>query len=472
VPLIVMTADRPPELRDVGAGQAIDQVKLYGSAAKWFVEVGNHEPTRETAVHVRALACRAYATARGDRPGPVHLNFPLREPLAPLAEELDPDVWRGRDSGHPWISVREAGMEPTEVDLEVAAKRLRTAPRGAIVCGPLGAGAAWSVTALGQAAGWPVLADATSGLRFGGHELHGVVAHYDLLLRSDRFAEEHRPDVVVRLGDTPTSKPLRAWLAGAPQVVVEPHPTWHEPTRSAEEVVREDPGEWCLGVAFLGGYRHDERWLASWAEADAVVPELLREAPAAFEPRIWNAVADAAPEGSTLWVASSMPIRDVEAFLPVDEKQLSILANRGANGIDGTVASAAGAALAHPDSRTYLLIGDVALVHDLGGLLAARRLGADLTVVCANNGGGNIFDFLPVAGAAESEAYERHVATPPEVDLEQVAALAGMRYTRAAGAEEVRAAVEAPGLVEVPTDRSVNVEWHREVAHRVASRLG
>jgi 2-succinyl-5-enolpyruvyl-6-hydroxy-3-cyclohexene-1-carboxylate synthase len=463
VPLVVMTADRPPELRDVGAGQALDQVRLYGTFAKWFVEVGNHDPSRATAIHYRSLACRAYATAVGGRPGAVHLNFPLREPLAPVREELDDEVWRGREDGSAWVSVREAPRAAAPPDSECPA-------RTAIVCGALPESAVAPVAELAVATGWPLLADATSGLRAGTHDRSAVIAHYDVLLRSERFATEHRPELVVRLGDTPTSKPLRAWLATVPQLVVEPHGAWHEPTRMAAELVRADPAAWCSAAAAAGAFARDDDWLRSWRAGDALVSPALAEAPDPFEPKVWNAVADAAPEGSTLWVASSMPIRDVEAFMPVAGKRLRVLANRGANGIDGTVSSAAGAALGL-GRRTFLLTGELALLHDVGGLLAAHRLGAELTVVCANNGGGGMFDFLPVAGAADPADYEEHIATPADADLAAVAAAAGLPHTRASTVDEVRAAVERPGLVEVVTDRAENVRLHRELYERVASFL-
>jgi 2-succinyl-5-enolpyruvyl-6-hydroxy-3-cyclohexene-1-carboxylate synthase len=463
VPLVVMTADRPPELRDVGAGQAIDQVRLYGTFASWFVEVGNHEPSRETAIHFRSLACRAYATAIGDRPGPVHLNFPLREPLAPVREEMDAEPWRGREGGLPWVAVwaEPAAVRSLAVELP---------PRTAIVCGALSPEAVLPVAELAAAGGWPVLADATSGLRLGPHATSSVVAHYDVLLRSASFAAEHQPELMISLGDTPTSKPLRAWLANVGQLVVDPHGTWHEPTRTAAEHVRADPGAWCAAMAAAGPFERDEHWLRSWRAADAVVAPALAEAPDGFEPKVWNAVAKAAPEGSTLWVASSMPIRDVEAFLPVGARALRILSNRGANGIDGTVSSAAGASIGL-GCRTVLLTGELALLHDVGGLLAARRLGADLTVVCVNNGGGGIFDFLPVADAADRASYEEHIATPAGVELAAVAAAAEMPHVLASTAEEIGAAVQRPGLVEVRTDRAENVGLHRELYERVARAL-
>ncbi len=237
VPLIVLTADRPPELREVGAGQAIDQIKLYGSAAKWFVEVGTHDPGRETAIHHRALACRAWWTAAGGRPGPVHLNFPLREPLAPAPEPLDAADWEGRPGGRPWTELREHASAPHADDVHQLAARMAACPRGAIVCGP-GAGAVAEPAArLAAQCGWPLLAEPTSGVRCGDHDRSHVVAHYDVLLRVEPFAAARRPELVLRVGDMPTSKPLRAWLAEAPQVLIDPHGAWHEPTRRAELVL-------------------------------------------------------------------------------------------------------------------------------------------------------------------------------------------------------------------------------------------
>jgi 2-succinyl-5-enolpyruvyl-6-hydroxy-3-cyclohexene-1-carboxylate synthase len=211
-------------------------------------------------------------------------------------------------------------------------------------------------------------------------------------------------------------------------------------------------------------------WLAAWREADDLVPDCLAATPDPFEPKALAAAVDAAPEGATVWVASSMPIRDVETFLPASDKRLRVLSNRGANGIDGTVSSPAGAALALRE-RVMLLTGEIALLHDIGGLLAAARMGADLTIVCIDNGGGGIFDFLPVASSADADLYERHIATPAGVDLERVAALAGMRHTVASTADEVREAAGLPGLVEVRTDRAENVRLHRALFARVAEQL-
>jgi 2-succinyl-5-enolpyruvyl-6-hydroxy-3-cyclohexene-1-carboxylate synthase len=437
VPLIVMTADRPPELREVGAGQSIDQLGLYGSAVKWFVEVGTHDAGRETAIHHRALACRAFYTAAGGRPGPVHLNFPLREPLAPASEELDPADWRGRDDGRPWTELHEsrASMDPLPLP----------PGRGVIVCGPTSESIAEPVARVAARLGWPVLAEPTSGLRCGPHDRSHVVAHYDVLLRVPEFAERERPQVAVRVGDMPASKPLRGWLADARQVVIDPHSAWNEPTRRAESLVR-SPAAAALDA--LRGERAKPDWLERWRAADAVVPAALAAAPDAFEPKILAGLEPELPDRALVWVSSSMPIRDVEALFPQSSKDLLFLANRGANGIDGVVSSALGASIAS-ERPTWLLTGELALLHDLGGLLAARRAGVEVQVVCLDNGGGGIFDFLPLAEHANPVLYEQHIATPAGVNLAAI----------------------APEITVVRTDRHENVRLHRELVARVAQAL-
>ncbi|MEX2197120.1 MAG: 2-succinyl-5-enolpyruvyl-6-hydroxy-3-cyclohexene-1-carboxylic-acid synthase [Thermoleophilaceae bacterium] len=476
VPLVVLTADRPPELRGVGAGQAIDQIKLYGGFAKWFCEVGGHEPSRETAVHFRALGCRAYATAAGGRPGPVHLNVALREPLAPVAEELDRADWEGRPGGRAWTLVREGAREPDARTLDRVASTLAGAPRGVIVAGAglAPCAPAEAIARLAELAGWPVLAEPTSGLRCGRHDGSRVVAHYDALLRHDAFAEAQAPELVLRLGDMPTSKPLRAWLAGARQVVVDPHADWHEPTRSARTLLVADPLRTCTALAGALEARTgtvDPDWMASWRGADAAAAAAAAALDGeSSEPGAYTALAPALRDGDTVWVASSMAIRDVETFLPRLDADVVVLANRGANGIDGTVSSALGAALAR-GGRTFLLTGELALLHDLGGVAAAARAGVPLTIVCVNNGGGGIFDFLPVAEHAAAASYEEHVATPSALELEQVAALAGLPHRVAGTPAEVREAAAEPALVEVRTDRTGNVELHRELHARIGAAI-
>src|SRR3954451_15868341 len=459
VPLIVLTADRPPELREVGAGQASDQITLYGSFAKWFVEVGNLPPGRASAVHHRQLGCRAYSTAALGRPGPVHLNFPLREPLAPRPESLEHSDWEGREDGGPWTRATE-GLQLGGLDFSAAPERgLIICGGGAVTYGPYAA-------ALGRALGWPVLAEPTSNARIG-----PVVAHYDLLVRSERFAAE-RPELVIRVGEMPTSKPLRAWLEGCRQFVVDPHLDWRDPTRMADTLLAIAPDALAAPRDATRGAADETAadpaanpCLARWMQADAVVTEELAATPEPFEPLAYNALAATA---ETIWVSSSLPIRDFESYFPPSDTR--ILSNRGANGIDGVVSSAAGAAIS-AGAPVHLVIGELALLHDVGGLISARRAGAELAILCVNNRGGGIFDFLPVAEQADPEAYEQHIATPVDVDLAQVAALGGLAHSRATTAAQVRDQLRPGALVEFVIDRATSLKRHRELAARIVARL-
>ncbi len=460
VPLIVLTADRPPELREVGAGQAIDQLKLYGDAVRWFFEVGVDTATPATLRWIRQLACRAYWTATGPIPGPVHLNFPLREPLV-LEAPLPPDPVPARPDGRPWVRVTTP--EP------VAAPERRLPARGVVVAGRnareprLGVAAAH----FAHAAGYPLLADPLSGARRGS----AVIATYDLLLRSPAFADAVVPELVIRIGDLPTSKPLRAWLAALPaaaQVALEPEPAWQDPAAVLSETSRADPAATLTAWAPLKGPL-DASWLATWQAADQAVAAALEDglAQELSEPLVARRLGDWLAPTATLFVASSMPVRDVELFFGTGEGLPRVLANRGANGIDGTVSSAFGVAAASP-GPVVLLIGDVALAHDLGGLLAARRLGLSLTIVLLNNDGGGIFSFLPVA--SQTDAFEEHIATPHGLDFAHAAELYGCQFVRAASEQQLREAVQTsltqPGtaIIEVRTDRERNLELHRRLA--------
>jgi 2-succinyl-5-enolpyruvyl-6-hydroxy-3-cyclohexene-1-carboxylate synthase len=458
VPLIVLTADRPPELRDVGAGQAIDQLKLYGDAVKWFFEVGSHEATPARLRWIRTLACRAYATAAGGRPGPVHLNFPLREPLV-LDGPLPHDD-TGRGGGQPYVIV-----EPSHVRPAADGPGPHPAGRLLIVAGA-GTPEPAELAAFAARAGIPVLADPLSGARTGA----AAVAHYDLLLRDPPFADAHRPQFVFRLGEIPTAKPLRTWLAGldAAQIAFDPYGRWQDPDAVVGMRLRSAlPRPARLDV--------EPGWLDGWREADAragaAIDAALRDE--LSEPLVARRLAEWLDPGTALFVASSMPIRDVESLAAQRAPGPRTLSNRGANGIDGTVSSAFG--VAATGTRTVLLTGDVALAHDIGGLLAASRLELALTIVLLNNDGGGIFHFLPVAG--ERDAFEEHVATPHGLDFERAAELYRCGYELPGTVDELRAAVERSvtgrrtTVIEVRTDREQNLALHRRIAESVAASL-
>jgi 2-succinyl-5-enolpyruvyl-6-hydroxy-3-cyclohexene-1-carboxylate synthase len=490
VPLLLLTADRPPELRGNGAGQAIDQLKLYGDAAKWFFDVGTHEATPERLRWMRTLACRAYTTAREGRPGVVHLNFALREPL--VSDEALAQDTTGRSDDAPYVR-RFSGSRGGDLAKQEMHEAISHARRGVIVAGreergDLDWSAGEAAAAFAVALGWPLLGDPLSGARRG----PAAVAHYDALLRHDAFAASVRPDLVLRVGDLPVSKPLRGWLAGltdVPQVALDPDGAWQDPAAVLSRSFALDPAS-ALGEDGDGIAPADADWLARWRSADELAAEAILgvlggETPS--EPRVALELGTLLPEHATLFVASSMPVRDIETFWPIRRDPPRVLCNRGANGIDGTVSSAFGAAAA-ADGPVVLLIGDVALAHDIGGLLAARRLGLKLTIVLLDNGGGGIFDFLPVAGAAmaretdplhdsEQDIYTRHIATPTGLDFSDAASLYGLSHERAEDVAQFRSALEralareSSSIVEVRGDRAANVQLHRRVWQAVSAAL-
>jgi 2-succinyl-5-enolpyruvyl-6-hydroxy-3-cyclohexene-1-carboxylate synthase len=265
----------------------------------------------------------------------------------------------------------------------------------------------------------------------------------------------------------PTSKPLRAWLEGCRQAMIDPHARWHDPTRRAHSLWVTRPETLLLDAAQRTDLRPDTAWLETWREANATVPTALEDAEEPFEPKAYNVLAELA---ETIWVSSSMPIRDVESYFPRTPQRLRILANRGANGIDGVVSSATGAAIA-TGKPVHLIIGELALLHDLGGLVTGRRAGAELAILCVNNEGGGIFDFLPVAEHADTDRYEEHIATPVDFDIAGAAALGGLEHHLATTADEVRAKLRPGTLVEFRISRADSLRRHRELAARIAAQL-
>jgi 2-succinyl-5-enolpyruvyl-6-hydroxy-3-cyclohexene-1-carboxylate synthase len=481
VPLLVLTADRPPELRGIGAGQAIDQLKLYGSSVRWFCEVGTHEADDEGLLHLRSTACRALAAARGEpRPGPVHLNLPFREPLAPLLEEgavtaSEELALNGRD-GRPLTAVTSIDLEPSQFLLDEVAAHIAEAAIGVIVAGrQLDPELREPLVDLARVAGFPILAEPTSQLRCGPHDRSRVIAAYDLLLRDEDFCELASPDLVLRFGEMPTSKPLRSWIAesGADQIVVDPLCDWNEPTRRAAALLRADPTELAAGwAARLGEERPaPAMWLEAERAAREAIEAELRAQDAVTEPGLQLALGGAYRDGELVYTASSMPIRDQEAFLPSSGVDATFLSNRGANGIDGLISSGIGAARAS-GRPTTILTGDLGLLHDLGGLAALHEVSAPVRVVVVDNDGGGIFHFLPQEQALSGDDFEALLGTPRGVDAARAAALFDLPHHRVDSLDQLPSALAAgTGLIEVATDRRTNAELHRRLADRVGQAI-
>jgi 2-succinyl-5-enolpyruvyl-6-hydroxy-3-cyclohexene-1-carboxylate synthase len=481
VPLIALTADRPPELRGIGAGQTIDQIKLYGGSVRWFSEVGTHEADDAGLLHYRSVACRALAAARGEpRPGPVHLNLPWREPLAPIAvaggvTATDPLALEGRDP-RPLTAVTPIDMEPSAFLLDEVARHIAEAGLGVIVAGrQLDPELREPLAHLARTAGFPILAEPTSQLRCGPHDRSGVVSAYDHLLRDEAFGDSARPELVLRFGEMPTSKPLRTWLAGsgAKEIVVDPRGGWNEPSGRAAALLRADPAELASGwAARLGNERPaPSRWLEAELAAREAIARELDALDEITEPGLHLTLGQAHRNGDLVYTASSMPIRDQEAFLAPSETDVLFLCNRGANGIDGLISSGIGAAQAS-GRPTTIVTGDLGLLHDIGSLAALRDVTTAVRIVVIDNDGGGIFGFLPQAQALASDEFESILGTPRGVDVERAAALFGLPHRRLESLDQLGAALSAgTGLIEARVDRHANVEHHRRLSAAVTSAL-
>jgi 2-succinyl-5-enolpyruvyl-6-hydroxy-3-cyclohexene-1-carboxylate synthase len=481
VPLIVLTADRPPELRGIGAGQTIDQVKLYGESVRWFCEVGTHEANDDGLLHYRSVACRALAAARGEtRPGPVHLNLPWREPLAPLpvkgaVSATDPLALEGR-AGRPLTAVTSIDLEPSTFLLEEMAGHIGDAISGVIVAGrQLDPELREPLAHLARASGFPILAEPTSHLRCGPHDRSYVVATYDLLLRNEHFARSVVPDLVLRFGETPTSKPLRSWLlaSGADQIVIDPYGGWNDPTNRAAAILRADPTELAAGWATR--LEKEERPAPQrWLDAERAACEAIESAFAdstISEPALHHALGHAHRDGELVYTASSMPIRDQEAFLPSSDTDVTFLCNRGTNGIDGLLSSGIGAA--HASGRpTTIVTGDLGLLHDVGGLAALRDVSTPVRIIVIDNNGGGIFGFLPQATALEEDEFEALLGTPRGIDTRKAATLFGLPHRTLTSLTELPVTLaDETGLIEIKTDRPSNLAIHRQLENDVRRSL-
>ncbi len=484
LPLVVLSADRPPELRGIGAGQVIDQIKTFGSTVRWFCEVGTHDADDSGLLHLRSVAARALTFARGEiRPGPVHLNLPWREPLAPIPVEgavtaTDPLALRGRDGARPLTAVTSIDLEPSQFILDEVAGHIGDAIAGVIIAGrqtdpelrePL--------AHLARASGFPILAEPTSQLRLGPHERSYVVTTYDTLLRDEHWAKGVVPELVLRFGELPTSKPLRQWLAasGAEQIVVDPTGGWNEPTGRAAAILRAHPTECASGWATrLEGLAGEQRPAPQvWLDAEAMALDAIDDAVGTeiAEPALHLALGRAHQDGDLVYTASSMPIRDQEQFLAPGPADVHFLSNRGANGIDGLISSGIGAA--HASGRpTTIVTGELGFLHDIGALAALRDVTTPVRILVIDNGGGGIFHFLPQQTALDPDEFEALFGTPRAVSVERAAALFDLPYRRLESLANLPTALAAgTGLIEVRTDRGTNVAAHRRVTERVLEAL-
>ena len=446
VPMIVCTADRPPELHHVAAPQTVDQNRLFGGTVRWFVDPGTADAL--PVEHWRSIASRMVVEAVGSSsgPGPVHVNLPFRDPLVATAGELP----AGRADGAPW-HVSQPLAVPNRHQMSMPHAETGVV-KGLVVAGQ---GAPRSVLDLG----WPVLADPRSGLR--GSDT--AIAAFDGVLRSGRAGV---PDVVVRVGQPPASKVLGQWLAALPpatmQIVVDHDGAWPDPERSAWMRTSSVP---AFDVAV------DQEWLAWWVDAEQRAQEaiegVLRGSGELTEPGVIRVLTREAGADTTFFVSSSMPIRDIEWFGHPSSTH-RVLSNRGANGIDGVVSTALGVAAADPERPVVAIVGDLAFLYDASALLWAARRDVDLTIVVVDNDGGGIFSFLPQRAELEPATFERFFGTPHGVDLRALAAVHGIRLLDSISDIERGRGVR---LLHVRTDRDANVVAHDQLQQAISNAL-
>lgn len=469
-PLIVITADRPPEMRECASGQTIDQLRLFGNHVSWFHELAVPEPSIALLRYLRQTVAHASERAQLPNGGPVHLNAPFRDPLPPIPNDSAKPLEGQIDAGffdhlEPVVAARSGGVlwqRPTTTrGLIVAGADLVTEP---------GAYAA-SVVRMAEALGWPILADALSPLRHYTAPGGPVMAGYDAILRSAHLARELVPRTVLCLGGWPTSKVLRAWLeqSGAEIALVSPYSANRDALhgRTRHIVGRAEQ------LAAATDAVKDPTYLKLWKSAEERVQWTFGEALSSselVEPRTTRELAESLPPGTPLFVASSMPVRDVEYFWPVGERGVRLFFNRGANGIDGTLSTAFG--VAHGGAPAVLLTGDLALLHDTNGFLHKTKFRGSLTIVLINNRGGGIFQHLPVAQF--DPPFEEFFATPQEVDFGQLCAAYGVEHIEVTCWIHFRALIQplpAKGVrvLELKTDRKRDAAFRKALFARAAA---
>ena len=466
-PILICTADRPAELQGVGAPQTIDQQNLYGVAIRKFV---NAEVADDSESHTwRHIARDLFATSLGDVQGPVHLNLRFREPLMGFATNLPPR------SANDAVITKKVAL-PSSRSLRKLNKALES-ENGLIIAGPENYRVE-SILRLAETLGWPIIADPRSGTRVP-NKL--VVAGADAILRDEDFSKRLRPDVVLRFGTLPASKVVNSWLlgSGANQVVITTTPSLTDPDRQCSLHIVSDIDELCAGLVSVHSKESVRKrslsWLDKWVAAEdsaqKAINAALADEPGLTEPGVARAIYALVPEASHLVVSSSMPIRDVEWF-GAPRNGLRVHANRGANGIDGVVSTAVGVALATRQPTT-LLIGDIALLHDVNGLinLASRKI--DLRIVVIDNNGGGIFSFLPQAQTLDEAKFEKIFGTPHDANIKMLAQAHQINTHELTNISDLAEVLSqrGPWLARVVTDRQENVKVHERINQMVSSNL-
>ena len=476
VPMILLTADRPPELRQTGSNQTIDQPDIFGDYVRWRFDLPAPDLAIDPAMVLTTIDQAAYRASRSPR-GPVHLNLMFREPFLPETEDYPrgPSPWIERDVPYTRYAATKPAVDATE--MRALWQTLRQAKRGLVVAGRLASRKQGeAVIRLAGSLGWPLLPDVGSQIRLGA-DSENLVPYYDVLLANESFSDAHEPEAVIHVGGRALSKRLEQFLGRSrpdPYAVVRENPFRLDPAHRVTHSIEADIVGFCAGmveVATGDAASEDPSWVANWREASEKVGRCLDEISPSepSEPFVARSLSRNVPGDHGLVVASSMPVRDLDAYAAAEGAPVPVAANRGASGIDGTIATAAGFArgLGRP---VTLLIGDLALLHDLDSLAMLRDV--NVVVVVLNNDGGGIFSFLPVA--RRKEFFEPYFGTPQGVGFGPAAEMFGLGYERPRTTEEFldayacACACGRSSILEVRTDRQENARLHFELL-RLAS---
>lgn len=504
IPLLVLTADRLRDDHDCGIQQVMEQDRLFGEHVRWFHRLAQPETSADKLAYLRSLAARAIQKTGAPWPGPVHLNIPFRKPLEPIP--VDPEhrdyvpatlsaaaerAARGRSGNAPWIRISSGRAIPDAAVVDALTRQLQSSQRPLILAGADARGVEYrsALRDFAARAGIPVLAEPASGLRYWQARGSGIFACGDLIASSDFYQRQGQPDLILRTGHAPLSWPLQSLCqatGSVPQIVVSNTPALADPEHQASDQVIADARELFTSLAAAVQAPTDSRvaWLDAHTQAATMacarLAEELDQRSALSSPGMWHRLGALLPEGSLLFFSSSMLVRHLDTFMSVHDRSLEIHFNRGLNGIDGIISTAAGLAAGRQladepiNAPVVLVIGDVALRHDLGALLLASELGLDLTVIVVDNDGGEIFEYLPSAGL--EPAHEKHFATsggsaiadilPRAVSLQEVSDWAG--FERRVGQALTRPGLE---LIRFPTGRGADRQLRDDLIRRIAEAL-
>ncbi|WP_163652601.1 2-succinyl-5-enolpyruvyl-6-hydroxy-3-cyclohexene-1-carboxylic-acid synthase [Listeria sp. PSOL-1] len=477
IPLIVLTADRPHELRNVGAPQAIDQNHLFGTHVKDFTDMALPENTIELLRYAKWHGSRAVDIAMKTPRGPVHFNFPLREPLIPILEP-SPFTVADKKRHHVHIYYTHEVLEDAAIQKMISDCSTK---KGMIICGALDKkNLSEPLIMLAEKMDWPLLADPLSGLRTCGRTSEALIDQYDALLKITDLPAEMMPEVVIRFGAMPVSKPLKIWLESLLDTrfyVVDPGASWRDPIKAVTDMIHCD--ERFLIEALLQNWKSEdnvnwgEKW-KSWNQlAQAEINSYFSEKNEIEEGTVVYELREQLPDGACFFISNSMAIRDVDTYFSQTDKKIRMLANRGANGIDGVVSAALGSStILQP---LYLLIGDLSFYHDLNGLLMAKKYQLNVTIIVINNNGGGIFSFLPQNNIPKH--FESLFGTATDLDFRYAAALYDADYHEVSTHEHLLEAFDQASfhkgldIIEVKTNRHENKEHHQVLFQRIAERV-